>query len=240
MRPEQISPIERRLMTAARGYRKEGYRVEIRPSRDVLPAFLHSFQPDIVAFRDDESVVIEAKSASSLAGAQDIGRLAQAVEGRPGWRFELLVVGGRARQTGSRELPLSADEIRRRLVEVARLSARSQPDSAFILLWSAFEATLRWLARVNDIDAGKESPAAIIKHLTMLGLLRRGSYGWLEKAVEARNSLVHGLPSPVRVATLMPKLLELTETLADDIQRPSESARRKGTRRRAGKLSSRS
>ena len=60
---QQITDTERRkLLEVAREYRKQGYEVVIEPREEQLPSFLHSFQPDIIARNNEETVVIEIKS----------------------------------------------------------------------------------------------------------------------------------------------------------------------------------
>lgn len=52
----------RRLLELGREYRKLGYQVVLEPQREQLPAFLAPFQPDMLAWNDAESVVVEVNS----------------------------------------------------------------------------------------------------------------------------------------------------------------------------------
>jgi hypothetical protein len=74
----------------ASSYRKQGYRVTSPPPTDALPPFLHDCQPDLIAEREDDHVVVEVKPAGSLKGANDLVELAERVAAQPGWRLELV------------------------------------------------------------------------------------------------------------------------------------------------------
>jgi hypothetical protein len=81
---------ERTLRRVASSYRKQGYRVIAPPLPDALPQFLHDCQPDLIAEREDDHVVVEVKAAGSLKGANDLVELAERVATQPGWRLELV------------------------------------------------------------------------------------------------------------------------------------------------------
>ena len=72
----------------AEEYRRKGYEVTFDAPLDFLPGF----RADLLASKADEVRVIEVKSRSSLAVDSRISELARAVDARPGWSFELLLV----------------------------------------------------------------------------------------------------------------------------------------------------
>ncbi len=55
-----------RLIKLAEEYRDKGYEILIHPNLEDLPDFLRNYRPDMIARREDEAVVIEVKSRSSL------------------------------------------------------------------------------------------------------------------------------------------------------------------------------
>ncbi|MFB0506541.1 MAG: hypothetical protein ACETWT_07405 [Thermodesulfobacteriota bacterium] len=56
-----------RIEAVAREYRKKGYDVTIEPSSHELPSFLQGFRPDIIARGENEIVIIEVKTQSTLS-----------------------------------------------------------------------------------------------------------------------------------------------------------------------------
>src|SRR5271166_287921 len=81
------------LERVAQRYRDEGYHVVLRPFGDQVPSFISGFQPDLVAKRGNEGVVVEIKAnRMDLSSDHQISQLAEIVNARPGWRLDLVVL----------------------------------------------------------------------------------------------------------------------------------------------------
>ena len=85
------SPEERLVLQVAEKYRQKDYEMVLQPCPSSLPDFLRGYQPDLLARQGDESVVVEVKAGSAPSRRALFRELARAVEGHPGWRFELVV-----------------------------------------------------------------------------------------------------------------------------------------------------
>ena len=57
---------ERRVQEIAREYRDKGYEVVIRPGRSQLPDFLADYSPDVLACGENENLIVEVGSRTSL------------------------------------------------------------------------------------------------------------------------------------------------------------------------------
>ena len=88
MEASTLADLTRRV---AEDYRARGYDVIIHPQSQQLPEPLADFQPDIVARKGDETVVIEVKSRQALRREPHIEPLVRAVQNVPGARFELVI-----------------------------------------------------------------------------------------------------------------------------------------------------
>lgn len=190
-----FSAERRRLEDAAREYESRGYRVILDPAPHDLPDFLMGLRPDLLAYSDQENVVIEAKSGTALAQSPEIVALANAIKAQPGWRFELVVTGSRSSEdfTG-----LDIWEIRQRLADARELLIGNEA-AATILVWSAAEAAMRLIAHANMVALRKEqreSPLHMAKQLFSVGLLSDEDYGVLQRGASLRNLLVHGYRTP--------------------------------------------
>jgi Holliday junction resolvase len=156
----------RRLLELAREYRKLGYDVITQPDKDQLPDFLAMLQPDMIASNQQENVVFEVKSQRTLTASTELKDIAIAIQGKKGWRFELVVTNPREKdgiRTASDSL-LNRSEVLYRLQEARHLSEQEHGEAAFLLAWSAAEAVLRNLvvksgpflrARTIGIDCEK-------------------------------------------------------------------------------------
>lgn len=99
-RKYQTTLEHRRVLSVAREYRSEGYDVTIYPEAGDLPAELSSCPIDLVARGEDRVVAVEVRTRESLTrnGSEDLRRIAENVEGIPGWIFELVVTNPRKTQ----------------------------------------------------------------------------------------------------------------------------------------------
>jgi REase_AHJR-like len=86
--------VDRRRRQVAAEYRKQGYHVTKPAASGVVPVFLRGCQPDLIAERDDDKVVIEVKRSNVLRGNNDLVELAERVAASPGWRLEVVALRG--------------------------------------------------------------------------------------------------------------------------------------------------
>lgn len=189
---------ERRAAELAQEYRDRGYEVLVEPDR--LPGLPADTRVDLLARRGDEVVLIEVKSRASLVDQPRLRELARVVEGRPGWRFELVLAGAGedAALPEGTPLPEEASSLDRR--DVARAMAESEAliasghsEAALLLAWSITEATLRLLANAESIPLRHEgNPPYVLKQLAVNGALSREDYHSLMSTLRLRNAVAHG------------------------------------------------
>jgi hypothetical protein len=182
----------RRLRAVAREYERRGYEVLVGPKRSDLPDFLHDLEPDLIAHNEKEWVVVEVKSQPSLVQNEHLSRLADAVKGRPDWRFELVVTNPVKRTLADTHDLIDVSDIRRLLDTAHDLMVSGSPESAMLVVWSAAEGALRHIAQAESIQLDEDSPAYLLKKLTISGSIDPAVYEVLHAGMDARNALVHG------------------------------------------------
>ena len=186
-----ITAEQKYLDDAVREYESKGYRIVKEPDSTELPDFLTGFRPDLIAYGDRENVVIEVKPSATFAQSRDIVSLADAVNERTGWRFELIVTPPSMQEEAA---GLDWWEIRHRIAD-ARELLDDQKDAAAVLAWSAAEATMRLVARQQSISLGsvqRNTPFFLMKKLFSLGLLSREDYDVFAEGIQLRNLIIHG------------------------------------------------
>lgn len=204
------------LARAAAEYEARGYQVKLLPSRADMPEFLSSFEPDLIATGNGESVVIEVKAGRELADAQPIAALEAALRNRPGWRFELIIDGSKSEQA----CPLAVPQIGASIEEANEVQQSGHIVAALLLLWSAIEGTLRLLAARENVELESAAPGYITTRLYTLGLLGREQYRILNEALHLRNQAAHGFQVSVtrqelaNIATTARQLLSELESKA--------------------------
>ena len=196
----------------AEEYRSNGYDVQLEVSLDFFPGF----RADLVVRKGDEVKVIEVKSRPSLAADPRISELAKLIESKPGWSFELVLVGEPERvDSPAGALPFEGQGILRRL-EQAKMSLEAGiPEAAFLLAWSAGEAALRELIAAEGVsDSRITSPLFVLDQAVFRGVISREEYDSLAGMLRFRNAIVHGFSADDLSDALVTELIGTIRSIA--------------------------
>ena len=196
----------------AEDYRSKGYEVFLDASIDFLPGFT----VDLLVRRGDEVRVIEVKSRPSLAADPKVRELARLIESRPGWTFELLLVGEPeklASPPGAR--PFEGENIVRRVEEAEKSLEAGLLEAAFLLAWSALEAATRTLIAAQGVsDRRITSPRFVLDQAIFHGTISREEYNALIRMLEYRNAIVHGFGVDDFSSNMVTDLIETVKRIA--------------------------
>lgn len=205
----------KRATDVAREYAGRGYDVTREPGERDLPSFLSGLQPDLIARKGDDLVVIEVRSEESLAGRRDLQALAEAVEKAPGWRFELVVTNPRRHplEGDPRSKQIRWNQIGSAASEVEALLAARQGSGATIQAWALAEATLRLAAKRMGVDVERADTVALLKTTYSLGVVTREEMDVLEQLLSARNRAAHGAGDPPGGTRLVRRSLQIVRRL---------------------------
>ena len=195
----------------AEDYRNKGYEV----SQETLLDFLPGFRADLIVRKDGNAKVIEVKRRASLAANPKIRELAQIIESKPGWSFELLLVG----EPEKLDSPEGAQSLERkgvlqRIGEAEQAFEAGLSVAAFVLAWSALEAATRLLITgqgVSNSDITK--PGFVLDQAVSLGVISREEYGNLTQMQKYRNAIVHGFSLNDFDDVLVTELIETVRSL---------------------------
>jgi hypothetical protein len=179
-----------RARETAAEYRRRGYEVVLGAPLDFLPDYC----ADLVVRKDDEVKVIEVKSRSSLAADPRIKELARAVDAKPGWSFELLLVA-EPEKLDAPEGARSFDrgDVLERIDEAERALAAGMSEAALVLGWSACEAAARVLVTEEEkSNRDISAPGYFLDRAVFLGIMSREEYRDLVNVRRYRNAIVHG------------------------------------------------
>ncbi len=202
------------LRTVKRRYTRKGYNVLLEPRSEDLPFFLSGFSPDVIAYNDQESVVVEVKSRADLSASKDMIDLANAVNAQKGWRLDLVVVNPRnppLLEVDAESLRLP--EIVAQLRAAHQLAREEQDGAAIVLAYAAAEATLRLVASQQRVQLDDQQPSSILKQLYSVGILSREDHELLEHGLRMRNIISHGFRLPHAQPELAETLIRVVEAL---------------------------
>lgn len=203
-----------RAHAIAQEYRSNGYEVIEEPSREQLPDFLADYRPDLLIRRGNETVVVEVKSRTSLAREPNVRELARLLQTKPGWNFELVVVGeGEKLRSPEGTLPLEREDILQRIEEAGRLLKSGFSEAALLIGWSASEATVRLLAEDEGVLLDRHTPSYILNRAATDGVISRDDHNFLTNAMKYRNAFVHGFKVVDFDSALVGHLISTTKRL---------------------------
>jgi hypothetical protein len=181
------SEMERRI---AEMLTNRGYTVSAEPDPSGLPFDLGGYQPDLLAVRGEEALIIEVKGSAQRMPIDRYRDIAEVVSSQPGWRFVLMTSEDVAPPN---ELHLlSWNDIANRCLDGERLCKAGQPEAGLLLLWTAMEAALRRQAFETGLPAERLPPSMLLKHLYSTGELSMAQFDQANTYLNVRNQVVHG------------------------------------------------
>jgi uncharacterized protein YutE (UPF0331/DUF86 family) len=190
----------------------QGYDVFVHPSKQIVPSFLGTYVPDLIALRDDKNLVIEIKHRGGRA-ENLLKDLAKRFEGQKQWEFRVVWIS----QNESRDEPKlqSRETISTRLKEISRLLDAGFFDSAMLIAWATFEAIGRKL--MPKEFARPQSPGRLVEVLAQEGHITPDESDVLRQLVDMRNRLIHGELAIAISRLQVESFLKILSSLANNI-----------------------
>lgn len=188
---EDIAIVEKNFLEKkAAEYLSRGYEVE----RDCPLEFLPCFNADLVVRKGGEVRVIEVKSRTSLAATPILNELAEILYDKPGWSYDLLLVGEPEKlESPAGAEPFDEKDIRKRLAEAETVHKLGSDEAAFLLAWSACEAATRNLIEKEGTSITRVTTTAyVLDTAVMHGIISRKVYDHLTDMMKYRNAIAHG------------------------------------------------
>lgn len=192
-------------------YRSKGYEVIFEAPLDFFPGF----RADLLVRKGDQVRVIEVKSRPSLAANPKIRELAQLIDSKPGWSFELLLVAEPERldsPEGARAF--EGRMILQRIAQAEKSLEEGSPEAAFLLAWSAFEAAIRELLAAHGVSNTRiTSPGFVLDQARFRGLISSDEYEKVSDMLKHRNAIAHGFGADEFSSDMVADLLGFTRLI---------------------------
>ncbi|MDF2189841.1 hypothetical protein [Paraflavitalea sp. CAU 1676] len=208
-----------RIKQVARDYEKKGYNVIIEPKGKDIPEFIKNYQPDIIASNKSETVVIEVKSRADISAIERLKNVADVINEKSGWRFELIITSSK-QETESKGRPLleglQINNLDKLLKEIKELSKLKHYNAAFVLTWSYLESLSRQLLLNDKKNLKNRNPLTLIKTLFSFGYISLPELRTLENLFEIRNQVVHGYQSSDLDKNTVEKLVDIVDKIAKE------------------------
>lgn len=182
----------------AKRYREAGYEVVLQPKPTMIPFDLGGYRPDILARKEGRNVIIEVKPNFDIAVSYErLQAVAEETKRHDNWSFVLVT----ARDVAEVGLPNdpeqpSWEEIQKRMQSADRLRSMGEHEAAYLLLWTAFEQTIRKLSIEAGLPLERLAPAIMVRQLYSEGVLSMAQFDAARSSLEVRNLVVHGFGRP--------------------------------------------
>jgi hypothetical protein len=205
---------KQRARALAEGYRCKGYEVIEEPVPEQLPDLLAGYRPALLIRKGNEAGVVEVRSRASLAKEPQVRELARLLRTKPGWNFELVIVGAEEQlRTPEDAHPFNREDIFQGLEASERLLVLGFAEAALLLAWSSAEAMVRLLTLEEGHVLDRYAPLDVLKQAVVQGVISREDYAFLMKTMQYRNAFAHGLKTVDFAPVLVTELISTTKRL---------------------------
>jgi len=226
--PSDAMNFEQRLNLVADRFRSLGYKVVLRPTPDELPPFAKDFKLELLATRDDGSVLVSAKAdAIEVETDPNLPRYALVNDQQPGWRFDLYVLAPETQPIPeNREAKEPSEEdIGRSLAEVERMFQAGFVAQAVSAAWAVLESAMRQRLRAAGEQAGwGTTPRTMLNELFSSGLISTADLRHLEKLLQLRTAIVHGFALESVDPNAVRRLVETARRMLTESQMVKQTA----------------
>ena len=201
-------------------YRNKGYTV----LREAPLEFMTDFVADLVARKDDETIVIEVSTRAGLALNPRIGELVETLHAKPGWSFELVLVGEPEKlESPASAQPLYGQGTLERLDQAVRALESGLAEAAFVTAWSALEAATRALI-AEEVGANSDITMSghVLDEAVFLGIISRSDYDDLRNMMKYRNAIVHGFSPSDFGNHMVTELIGRVKVICEEAASPTD------------------
>ena len=209
---DDLSIVEKQFadMKAAE-YRAKGYQV----LRDAPLDFLPGYRADMVVKNGYETKVVEVKTRPSLLANPALDEFERIINARPGWRFELHLVGEPERAAnGKNARALDEAGILKRLSQAETALNAGLAEAALLLAWTAAQAQVRIMVEAEGIAIRRvTTPDYVLSYAVYIGAIDRDDADRLREIADCRNSIAHGFEVGDFTDALVVELIAMVKSL---------------------------
>ena len=171
-------------------YRSRGYEVWPDAELDFFP----DLRADLLVRKGDETKIIAVQTRTELAITPELAKLAEALSEKPGWTFDLQLVGEPERQDAPDDSSsFTMNQAMLRIANAKMLLDTGSSEAAFLLAWSAGEAALRASLAAAGFEIDRVTHARyLLGHAIHQGVISENDDRYLSDMLAYRNAISHG------------------------------------------------
>ena len=168
--------------------------------------------------------MIEVSTRAGLALNPRIGELVETLHAKPGWSFELLLVGEPEKlESPASAQPLYGQGTLERLDQAVRALESGLAEAAFVTAWSALEAATRALI-AEEVGANSDITMSghVLDEAVFLGIISRSDYDDLRNMMKYRDAIVHGFSSGDFGNHMVTELIGRVKVICEEATSPTD------------------
>ncbi|USX15147.1 hypothetical protein NHH88_04935 [Oxalobacteraceae bacterium OTU3CAMAD1] len=206
------------LRDLAEEYQRLGYTVVIEPSATLIPPFLGTYKPELLATKDDEHMLFDVK----LEGARDVAefwRMVAEVKRHAGWKLTGITVPNLDLEVNTSGVlsDLDVEGLRQQLREIDLLSRDPKLRSVILpKLWVVYIAALRLLAIQEGFDRDGDADYSRLVRAQSNGLISNAECEEGRALMILRNRVVTGSDAVVAPEDCL-QLRQMIQRVIDQI-----------------------
>jgi len=183
---------ERIASQVAKALEEDGYSVVLSPASHSISFSLEGYEPDLLATKGDEHLIVEIKTQESPEQLQRYRRVIDIVQRHPGWRFVIKTIPStESDREESAPDPVGLEAIENYLKRAATLMETHSKEFAIPYLWNAIVALLRLRGAKAGEPVSDLTDRSLINRLYTLGEISSDEYEQLKRWLQLRNSAIH-------------------------------------------------
>ncbi|UBF26077.1 hypothetical protein K9N68_31855 [Kovacikia minuta CCNUW1] len=187
---EQRTSIE----VVAQALEEKGYSVVIEPSPSTIPFELPNYQPDLLATRGDEHLIIEVKSRDFARPLERYKEISEIVSRQKNWRFMLSTIEDRYQDEGTvLTTDIDTKSLAKFISKLELILDTENYDLALPYLWTAYISGMRILGQRQGVPIDAASDKSVLNYMYSLGEISNEEYSNSLQYLKLRNEIVHRL-----------------------------------------------
>jgi len=201
------------LESIAQAYKRLGYNVSISPKSEELPDFLRKFDPDLIAKKPGENIIVELKKRTHARGITYWLDIDNEIRNHPEWKLQLVDQGSMDSDLAPNAESSDRNSIVSKFVEAKKLAEFNYYESAVVLAFGATEAAMRSIVTTKKLTWDRLGVLTLISAVLQAGYLDVDQAKFLNDMMVQRGRIVHGQYKSMVDKTQLERLIEVGQEL---------------------------
>lgn len=180
----------------AKQFENKGYVVIVNPDKKHIPFDLGKYLPDLLAYSDNEHILIEVKTSKSKVDTQKFIEVSEVIEAHAGWKFMIVTVDDKLINNEGDELKEKNNYLDlKKELDLIGQNIQNKDFVRFLIpqLWVVYISFIRNMIDALDLSHEGLTDLSVLNMAYSEGLVSHLDYEKSKSFLELRNRLVHNI-----------------------------------------------